>query len=53
MKIVLWTALCGLCAVAGHVLLGVVAIFVLLACVPVRRETGQAAPERELISTRG
>ncbi|QRP49026.1 hypothetical protein [Amycolatopsis sp. FDAARGOS 1241] len=53
MKIVLWTALCGLCAVAGHVLLGVVAAFLLLACVPVRREAGRGAAERELITTRG
>ncbi|MEV0068317.1 MULTISPECIES: hypothetical protein [unclassified Amycolatopsis] len=53
MKIVLWTALCGLCALAGHVLLGVVAVSLLLACVPVRREVGRGAEERELITTRG
>ncbi|MCG3753304.1 MULTISPECIES: hypothetical protein [Amycolatopsis] len=53
MKIVLWTALCGLCAVTGHVLLGVVAGFLLLACVPRRPAPGRPAPERELISSRG
>jgi len=53
MKIVLWTALCGLCAVAGHVLLGVVAGFLLLACVPLRPAAGRPEAERELIGTRG
>ncbi|MGW7535557.1 hypothetical protein [Amycolatopsis sp. NPDC054798] len=53
MKIVLWTALCGLCAVTGHVLLGVVAGFLLLACVPHRPAAGRRAPERELIGFRG
>ncbi|WP_344868167.1 hypothetical protein [Amycolatopsis ultiminotia] len=53
MKIVLWTALCGLCALAGHVLLGVVAAFLLLACVPVRPAAGRPAAERELTGSRG
>ncbi|WP_156096713.1 hypothetical protein [Amycolatopsis jejuensis] len=53
MKIVLWTALCGLCAVTGHVLLGVVAGFLLMACVPLRPAAGRPAPERELIGSRG
>ncbi|MDT8915314.1 hypothetical protein [Amycolatopsis sp. PS_44_ISF1] len=53
MKIVLWTALCGLCALTGHLLLGVVAVCLLLACLPVRRRTERGTPERELISTRG
>ncbi|MGW4487095.1 hypothetical protein ACWEOE_25020 [Amycolatopsis sp. NPDC004368] len=53
MKIVLWTALCGLCALTGHVLLGVVAGFLILACVPARREAGRGASERELITARG
>ncbi|MFF0147523.1 hypothetical protein ATK36_6144 [Amycolatopsis sulphurea] len=53
MKIVLWTALCGLCALAGHALLGVMAAFLLLACVPVARAAGRPVPEKELIGNRG
>ncbi|MBB4683068.1 hypothetical protein [Amycolatopsis jiangsuensis] len=53
MKIVLWTALCGLCALAGHVLLGVVAAFLLLACVPAAPAAGAPEPERELTGSRG
>jgi len=38
MKIVLWSALCGLCILAGQVMVGTVAFLLLMGCVRVRNE---------------
>jgi hypothetical protein len=38
MKIVLWSALCGLCILAGQVMVGMVAFLLLMGCVHVRNE---------------
>jgi len=36
MKVILWSALCGVVILAGHVILGGAALLLLLGCVPVR-----------------
>jgi hypothetical protein len=36
MKVIMWSALCGVAILAGHVILGGVALLLLLGCVPVR-----------------
>jgi hypothetical protein len=38
MKIVLWSALCGLCILAGHVMVGMVAFLLLMGCVHTRSD---------------
>jgi hypothetical protein len=38
MKIVLWSALCGLCILAGQVMVGTVAFLLLMGCVHTRSE---------------
>ncbi|WP_161630666.1 hypothetical protein [Amycolatopsis decaplanina] len=38
MKISLWIGFCGLCILAGHMLLGAVGVVLLMSCLPAGRE---------------
>ncbi|MFD6070600.1 hypothetical protein [Amycolatopsis lurida] len=40
MKISLWIGFCGLCILAGHMLLGAVGLVLLMSCLPAGREHG-------------
>ncbi|HET6289736.1 MAG TPA: hypothetical protein VFG15_23705 [Amycolatopsis sp.] len=38
MKISLWIGFCGLCILAGHLLLGAVGVVLLMSCLPAGRD---------------
>ncbi|MEU3621080.1 MULTISPECIES: hypothetical protein [Amycolatopsis] len=38
MKISLWIGFCGLCILAGHMLLGAVGLVLLMSCLPAGRD---------------
>ncbi|WP_297548329.1 hypothetical protein [Amycolatopsis sp.] len=47
MKIALWSALSGLCALGGHAVLAVIAFLLVVACIPVRPDRAPAGEQRE------